>query len=56
MKEACEQVKQWHENGFPTFSVTVNLSPRQLQDEIPIKLLNYRIEVQSLKIYYNGKG
>jgi EAL domain-containing protein (putative c-di-GMP-specific phosphodiesterase class I) len=29
---ACEQTRHWQKNGFPELSVSVNLSPRQLEE------------------------
>ena len=31
LKTACAEARKWHENGFPTLSVSVNLSTRQFQ-------------------------
>jgi len=31
LKTACAQARQWHERGFPSLSVSVNLSTRQFQ-------------------------
>lgn len=30
-KEACKQVKAWHDQGYPLISVSVNLSVRQFE-------------------------
>ncbi len=30
---ACEQTQHWHKNGFSELSVSVNLSPRQLEEK-----------------------
>jgi diguanylate cyclase (GGDEF)-like protein len=30
MNEACRQVKEWQENGYGGFAVSINVSPRQL--------------------------
>jgi diguanylate cyclase (GGDEF)-like protein/PAS domain S-box-containing protein len=31
LRRACEQMRQWHDRGFPGLSVAVNLSTRQFQ-------------------------
>ncbi len=31
MNEACRQLKSWQESGLPRFSVSINVSPRQLR-------------------------
>lgn len=31
LKEACRQLKEWHEQGYPLISVSVNLSVRQFE-------------------------
>jgi diguanylate cyclase (GGDEF)-like protein/PAS domain S-box-containing protein len=36
LKEACMQMKKWHNCGYHTLSMSVNLSPRQLQDALLI--------------------
>ena len=33
LKTACEQAIAWQKQGLPPFSIAVNLSPRQFQDE-----------------------
>ena len=33
LRTACAQARQWHDMGLPAFSVAVNVSPRQLQEE-----------------------
>ena len=32
LKTACAQIKAWHDTGFPTLQVAVNLSSKQLRD------------------------
>ncbi|MCQ5247190.1 EAL domain-containing protein, partial [Lactobacillus gasseri] len=31
LKEACRQLKKWHDQGSPLISMSVNLSARQLE-------------------------
>lgn len=31
LRTACEQLKRWHDEGFPKYSISVNISPIQLQ-------------------------
>jgi diguanylate cyclase (GGDEF)-like protein len=31
LREACEQTKRWHDEGYPYLYVSVNVSPRQFQ-------------------------
>ncbi|MGI6225404.1 MAG: putative bifunctional diguanylate cyclase/phosphodiesterase [Peptococcales bacterium] len=33
LKKACEEVRQWHQQGFTDLVLSVNLSPAQLKDE-----------------------
>jgi diguanylate cyclase (GGDEF)-like protein/PAS domain S-box-containing protein len=33
LKTACAQIKAWHDAGFPTLQVAVNLSSKQLRDK-----------------------
>ncbi|MEH6812054.1 MAG: EAL domain-containing protein [Motiliproteus sp.] len=33
IENACQQLKQWHNMGYPHLSVSVNISPRQIQGE-----------------------
>ncbi len=32
LQTACTQAQQWHDKGYPDFSVSVNLSTRQLKE------------------------
>lgn len=32
LREACSQLKQWHDEGFNHLTIAVNLSPRQFKD------------------------
>ncbi|WP_409252927.1 putative bifunctional diguanylate cyclase/phosphodiesterase [Bacillus sp. SCS-153A] len=41
IKEACRQLKQWHDLGFTSLSMSVNLSAQQFKDEhLQEKLMN----------------
>lgn len=31
LRTACKQLKQWHDNGFPKYNISINISPIQLQ-------------------------
>lgn len=31
LRQACKQLKVWHDSGYPEFRMAVNLSPRQLE-------------------------
>lgn len=37
MRTACEQCEQWHKDGMTDSHVTVNVSPRQLQQKEPVE-------------------
>ncbi len=55
LKEACQQLKHWHQQGFESLCVAVNLSARQLQQpllvhNIQTTLAEYDLPPQSLEI------
>src|SRR5690606_26516093 len=31
---ACQEVKQWHDNGYPTLKIAINLAARHFEDEL----------------------
>ncbi len=33
LREACRQARRWHDQGFPSMKMAVNISPRQLQEK-----------------------
>lgn len=39
LHEACLQLKKWHNEGFSTLSIAVNISPRQFQDKDFLKIV-----------------
>lgn len=55
IKEACEQLKVWHEKGYEDITVAINLSSRQLRDkdlaENIYKIIK-EVEVDSSKIEF----
>lgn len=38
LKESCAQIAQWREQGLPALPVAVNLSARQITEELPAQL------------------
>jgi diguanylate cyclase (GGDEF)-like protein/PAS domain S-box-containing protein len=55
LRTACAQTKAWHDNGFPTLQVAVNLSSKQLRDKNLIEVVKQalaeaRIESQYLDL------
>ncbi|HJV16102.1 MAG TPA: EAL domain-containing protein, partial [Bacillales bacterium] len=47
LQEACMQLKKWHNVGFSTLCMAVNISPRQFQDEHFINMVkNVLQEIQ----------
>lgn len=55
LNTACHQAKQWQENGYPAFSVSVNVSVRQFQqrdflDDVKQALAKSGLEAQYLHL------
>lgn len=44
-REACQQIKEIHGNGYPDLSVNINVSPLQLNREFPMKVQQILSEV-----------
>lgn len=40
LKEACRQLKEWHDQGYPFISVSVNLSVRQFEQSNLFSIVN----------------
>jgi diguanylate cyclase (GGDEF)-like protein/PAS domain S-box-containing protein len=52
LQEACQQMKKWHDNGFPGLSIAVNISPRQLQDKNLISIVAQVLQESELAPQY----
>jgi diguanylate cyclase (GGDEF)-like protein len=52
LKEAVQQLKKWHNEGFSTLSMAVNISPRQLQDQDFIKMVKKVLKDNQLDPQY----
>ncbi len=52
LRTACKQNKQWHDAGFPTLKVSVNLSMRQFQQANLLELVTEILQETGLEPQY----
>jgi diguanylate cyclase (GGDEF)-like protein/PAS domain S-box-containing protein len=52
LKTACNQAKEWHEQGFNELQVSVNLSPRQFQQRNLVEMVRATLEASGLAAKY----
>lgn len=48
IQQACEQVAQWHKVGLEELTLSVNVSPRQIQEEELIKVISKALQHSGL--------
>lgn len=52
LREACEQMKAWQDDGFPCIPVAVNVSVRQFQDDHLIDYISAVLDEMQLEAKY----
>jgi EAL domain-containing protein (putative c-di-GMP-specific phosphodiesterase class I) len=52
LKEACRQLKEWHDNGYPLINISVNLSVRQFEQNDLYSVVNRVLEDVGLSPEY----
>lgn len=52
LKTACTQVKAWHEAGYPSLQVAVNLSSKQVRDKNLIASVKQALDAAGLEARY----
>lgn len=49
LHEACHQLKKWHEMGMSDLYISVNISPKQIQNELFIETVKQALQQADLK-------
>lgn len=49
VREACRQMKEWHQRGFPRIPVSVNLSTRQFSQTELVQSINQALQASGLE-------